>query len=72
MNETPPVFEKVDVDLTDVTLLDVLNGIAGEAPGSVWILTRHRDDGEYYTLSARIPGGLECHFPDRLRRQPKK
>jgi hypothetical protein len=44
----------VRVDISDATLLDALNAIVKQVPGTIWVLSRHvREKGQYYTLAYR-------------------
>lgn len=62
----------IDLDVRNATLFDALNQIVQQAPGTVWVLSRHRNGGEYYTLAYRSSGGLMARFDDPLRVPRKK
>jgi hypothetical protein len=73
-DQPPPDLEKliadanpvVRVDIADATLLAVLNDIAKQTPGTVWIVSRHRN-ARYYTLGYRRPNGGVVRLDDPLR-----
>ena len=58
----------VYVDVTNATFVDVLNEIVKQAPGTVWILSRHGESPQagYYTLAFRLPEGRITRFHDKL------
>jgi hypothetical protein len=58
---------RISVDLTQATFLDVLDEIVGQAPGTVWLLSRHwTPHATYFTLTIRVPNGLHTVFHDKL------
>jgi len=58
----------ISLDVSNVSLLDVLNEIVTQAPGTVWMLLRHEEPQRsgYYTLAFRSPGGRLLDFSDKL------
>lgn len=62
----------VSLDIQNATLVSALNEIVKGAPGTVWVLSRHRNGSEYYTLAYRMPGGLLARLDDQLRIQRKR
>jgi hypothetical protein len=58
----------ITLDVSNVTLLDVLNDIVRQAPGTVWMLLRHAEPppAGHYTLAFRSAGGGITDFRDKL------
>jgi hypothetical protein len=58
----------ISVDIVNATVVEVLNEIVKQAPGTVWILSRHGRPPQagYYTLAFRAPEGRITRFDDKL------
>jgi hypothetical protein len=58
----------VSVYLTRPTLIEALNEIARQAPGTVWLLVRHsRPEGVHYTLAVRKPNQQLSQYQFQLK-----